>query len=441
MPKSGECCAVAHFNCGAARPHKASAALDFIDALARATGARVAASTQLVGAAARGGAWELDLSSHAKGARAPLTAEGVTEYAGLMVPKSWVSGPTWSTATWTPAGAPATGDAVTISGLSGTLTYDVASSPPSLLSLTINAPTTGGTGATLAVGSHTLNVNNAATSTLTLSGSGHGNAKITIANGTINAGGVTGGGIVIGNSDVLSGTGTINITPSGTISGAGTITETGGGTLEINGAISSIDTLTVGGTSSDILKLDAASSATNVTFSGSSGTLELASGGTLTVTTALAIGANTVKLDGASSTLTDAANATIGTGTITGQGKFAAAVTGTSGQAAHITANGGILEVTGAITSAGNNAIVLTTTASTDTLKLDAAGNAVKTVTLNGGTLELQHQRHPNGHRRVGDRHRDGEAGRGRHDATDRCEHQLDRRRYYQRHGHHRGEH
>src|SRR5438309_139099 len=43
--------------------------------------------------------------------------------------------------------------------------------------------------------------------------------------------------------------------------------------------------------------------------------------------------------------------------------------------------------MTGPITSGGTHALVLTTTGSGDTLKLDASGSAAKTVTLNGGTL------------------------------------------------------
>src|SRR5438046_1784236 len=87
--------------------------------------------------------------------------------------------------------------------------------------------------------------------------------------------------------------------------------------------------------------------------------------------------------------MTEASSATIGAGTITRQGVFAAAVTGRSLSDGHITANGGTQEFTGAITSGGTNALILTDTGSGDTLKLDAAGSAVKTVTLNGGALLL----------------------------------------------------
>src|SRR5439155_703185 len=92
------------------------------------------------------------------------------------------------------------------------------------------------------------------------------------------------------------------------------------------------------------------------------------------------------KLDGSASTLTDAAGITLGTGTITGLGKVAAAVTATG--AGHITANGGTLEVTGAITNSGS-ALVLAITGASDKLLLDAS-SAAKTLTFgSSGTLEL----------------------------------------------------
>ena len=61
-----------------------------------------------------------------------------------------------------------------------------------------------------------------------------------------------------------------------------------------------------------------------MTFLGSTGTLELNTGATLTVTNALAVGANTVLLDGAGSTLTDTAGLTLAGGTISGLGTLAA---------------------------------------------------------------------------------------------------------------------
>jgi Domain of unknown function (DUF4347) len=56
----------------------------FVDALARATGTQVAASTGLVGAATLGGQWELHLRSGASKTQAPLTADGIANYASVM---------------------------------------------------------------------------------------------------------------------------------------------------------------------------------------------------------------------------------------------------------------------------------------------------------------------------------------------------------------------
>jgi collagen type VII alpha len=62
----------------------------FIGALARATDADVAAATGVVGAAARGGRWELDACSGATAAQAPLTAAGVALYAAVLVAKTYI---------------------------------------------------------------------------------------------------------------------------------------------------------------------------------------------------------------------------------------------------------------------------------------------------------------------------------------------------------------
>ncbi|MDH2348678.1 VCBS domain-containing protein, partial [Bradyrhizobium sp. SSUT77] len=56
----------------------------FVNALARATGARVAATSGVVGSAARGGHWELEVRADSSGARAPLTASGIDNYGCVM---------------------------------------------------------------------------------------------------------------------------------------------------------------------------------------------------------------------------------------------------------------------------------------------------------------------------------------------------------------------
>jgi hypothetical protein len=173
-----------------------------------------------------------------------------------------------------------------------------------------------------------------------------------------------------------------------TASAAAHITATGG-TLEVTGAITDSGAalvLTISG-ATDHLLLDAASAAHTVTF-GSSGTLELNLGAALTVGTAMAVGAGTLQLDAGGATLTDASGVTLSTGSITGAGTVAAAVTATG--AAHITASGGTLQVTGAITDSGS-ALTLTVTGATDTLLLSSGGaNAAHAVTFgSSGTLEV----------------------------------------------------
>lgn len=56
----------------------------FVQALGGATGAKVAAARDLVGAEALGGSWALDQPFGAGLARAPLTATGISSYGGVM---------------------------------------------------------------------------------------------------------------------------------------------------------------------------------------------------------------------------------------------------------------------------------------------------------------------------------------------------------------------
>src|SRR6516165_10440317 len=77
------------WTCETARGRRGAA---FIEALARASGAPIAASTQRVGAAAGGGRWQLDARPGAIHASAPLTAQGVASYAGVMATQTITSG-------------------------------------------------------------------------------------------------------------------------------------------------------------------------------------------------------------------------------------------------------------------------------------------------------------------------------------------------------------
>src|SRR5947208_12829105 len=78
--------AIRLWTCKTARGKRGAA---FVEALVRASGAPIAASTQRVGAAAQGGRWQLDARSGATDASAPLTAQGVVSYPGVMATKTW----------------------------------------------------------------------------------------------------------------------------------------------------------------------------------------------------------------------------------------------------------------------------------------------------------------------------------------------------------------
>ena len=67
------------WTCETARGPRGAA---FVKMLAHACGAPIAASTQRVGAAVRGGRWQLDAAPGATSA--PLTAQGVASYAGVL---------------------------------------------------------------------------------------------------------------------------------------------------------------------------------------------------------------------------------------------------------------------------------------------------------------------------------------------------------------------
>jgi len=116
------------------------------------------------------------------------------------------------------------------------------------------------------------------------------------------------GGTLTGTSGITLGSGTNNgfITGFGKVAaavshggtGTGSSVTATGGTLEVTGVVTGVNTLAIGGGASDKLLLDGASSATSVTFAGSTGTLEINTAGeTVTVTNAMTVGANTVKLD------------------------------------------------------------------------------------------------------------------------------------------------
>jgi hypothetical protein len=287
---------------------------------------------------------------------------------------NWSAGANWN-------GGTGVGVTIASNGTAFTVTLDVT--PNALDSLTLG--TAGQNGLTFAVGANTLNVNSAGTKTVTLT-----DATLTMATSSvINATTVA---LAAASSDtaVISGAGKIAAAVSATGAGTNTITATGG-TLEVTGAITNGGgalALTIGSGVSDSLKLDGASAAKSLTFSGSAQTLEINTAGSLTLTNALAIGSNTVKLDATASALTDNAGISISTGTITGAGKITGAVTATG--AASITAtSSGTLEFVNSITDSGNAIAITIANGASNKLLLDAT-SAANSVTFGAaGTLEL----------------------------------------------------
>ena len=201
-------------------------------------------------------------------------------------------------------------------------------------------------------------------------------STLDLTNATIAGGLLTGAGTIqtlgSGSDSTLDGSSGHTVT----IDTGTTVTANLGTTLDLTGAITNNGTLTTaltGGTidlenatvtggiqiNHGMVDATGTSSATSLTFLGSAGTLEVNTAATLTVTNALAIGANTLKLDGASSTLTDAAGITLAGGTISGLGALAANTNLTGwgtvsiplNSADTVTASGGTLEFTNTVDS------------------------------------------------------------------------------------------
>jgi large repetitive protein len=108
------------------------------------------------------------------------------------------------------------------------------------------------------------------------------------------------------------------------------------------------------------------------------------------------VNAGTISLAGGTINDTGPNGISLTTGTISGFGTIAAAITATG--AAHITESssgaGGTLEITGAVTNGSGGGLILTVgSAASDTLLLDASGNSVTGATFSSasglGTLEL----------------------------------------------------
>ena len=141
----------------------------FVEALALATGARLAASTRRVGAAARGGRWSLDIGSPDV---VPLSAEGAANYPGVLATSTTINDNNTS------------GD-LTLSTTTTNATVNLNNSSGD------DSVTTDGSGSTTVNGNNssgddTINITNASSATVNLNNS-TGNDDVDISGTTVNA--------------------------------------------------------------------------------------------------------------------------------------------------------------------------------------------------------------------------------------------------------------
>src|ERR1700683_3612333 len=144
----------------------------FIKELAHLTGADVAAATGRLGGAKSGGNWELGVFAHLVPARAPLTAEAIETYVGVMAAATWKTpgtsgnwnvGGNWTGGSGT-GGAPGPGDAVTLPNLGpNTYTVTVNTVTNTIASLQIGNGSTSGVVTVSILTGESLNVSGAIT--------------------------------------------------------------------------------------------------------------------------------------------------------------------------------------------------------------------------------------------------------------------------------------
>ena len=287
-----------------------------------------------------------------------------------MVTKTWTAPAAtngkWSdTANWSPS-TPVDGDQVAIG------------SPTQIGAITVSEDTT------IAVTSLALAGSSKSNSTTTLLVTQTAvltvNGPITIgANSTIGGGGtLVANGAITGAGTILPAAGLLDITGTGTI-GSGVVigfstTSTAASTLKLD--------LSGGVTSAQAIKMNAAAQ-----------TLEIGASTNLTINAVETISKGTLRMSGG--TLTDASGVIIGgqgtSGTITGFGTIAANVADGGGKSATITAAGGILDLTGAIShSALGTLVAAIDTASASTLKFDAGAVLAQPIVINNANQTLE---------------------------------------------------
>ena len=202
------------------------------------------------------------------------------------------------------------------------------------------------------------------------------NGKIVLSGGTL----TDASGLTIGASAALSGFGTV---AANIAAGSGSITASGG-TLLLSGTVAGGNTFTVDTASASTLKFaNTATTASAIAINNANQTLEVASGGNLTIGAAQGITNGRIVLSGG--TLNDSSGMTIGAGAkLAGYGTLSAVV----GGAGTIAASGGTLLL---LSNVSGIATLAVGSAAGDTLLLAGAINSATSVSFTGsaGTLEL----------------------------------------------------
>lgn len=279
---------------------------------------------------------------------------------GFAANSTWSSGTTWSTATWSPLGAPTSTSSVTVAANTTTITNSA--------NVTINSFTLSSGTISFASGMNimanattllggTLNTILAGTGNLTKSGTG----TATLSSNNTYTGGtfITGGNLIITTSGALGTT-------------ANSTTVSSGATLELSGGFTFAENLTLNGTGS-----------------GGIGALDSVSGlNTLSNTTTLSGGSTLIDADAGTLTIAGAINGATQSLKIGGAGNVS--ITGIIGTfAGSLTKNG-----TGTLTLSAANSFTGGATLNSGLLFVNrpstgALGATGGNVTVNGGTLQF----------------------------------------------------
>ena len=166
--------------------------------------------------------------------------------------------------------------------------------------------------------------------------------------------------------------------------GTGTITATGG-VLNLTGTVLSGNTYTIANTAGSTLKFSGAASTTAalLTVNSTNQTLEIGTGGNLTIAGAESFTNGKIVLSGG--TLTDTSGISISSSaTLTGFGTVAANITGSG---ATITASGGLLNLNGTVATGQSFTIA---TASASTLKFSGAATVAAPISITSDNQTLE---------------------------------------------------